>query len=78
MCEGVDKDGDKVFTRLTVGSIDGVGQDDTHIGETVVIAGTGKYDGMTRTGTNENSLIRSAKPGVIQRCGRATGTYKLK
>jgi hypothetical protein len=77
-CEGVDKDGDKILTRLIVGLAEGVGQDDTHVGETVVIAGTGKYEGMTRTGTNENYPIRSAKPGISQRCGRATGTYKLK
>jgi hypothetical protein len=77
-CEGVDKDGDKILTRLIVGSVEGVGQDDTHVGETTVIAGTGKYEGMTRTGTNENYPIRSAKPGIVQRCGRGTYSYKLK
>ena len=78
ICESVDKDGDKIMTRLIVGSADGVGQDDTHVGETTVIAGTGKYEGMTRTGTMENYPIRSAKPRIIQRCGRGTYTYKLK
>jgi hypothetical protein len=77
-CEGIDKDGDKILTRLIVGSSEGVGQDDTHVGETTVIAGTGKYEGMTRTGTMENYPIRSAKPGITQRCGRGTYTYKLK
>jgi len=78
MCEAVDKDGDKILTRLIVGGVEGVGQDDTHVGETTVLIGTGKYEGMTRTGTNENYPILSAKPGLVQRCGRATGTYKLK
>ncbi len=77
-CETVDKDGDKIPTRLIVGSVEGVGQDDTHVGETTVIAGTGKYEGMTRTATAENYPIRLAKPGIVQRCGRSTGTYKLK
>jgi hypothetical protein len=64
ICESVDRDGDKIITRLIVGSYEGVGQDDTHVGEATVIAGTGKYEGMTRTGTMENYLIRSAKPGL--------------
>jgi hypothetical protein len=77
-CESIDTDGDKIFTRSTLGSIEGVGQDDTHVGQAVALTGTGKYEGLVRTGTMENYLIRSAKPGLIQRCGRGTYTYRLK
>ena len=78
VCEAVDKDGDRILTRLIVGSAEGVGKDDQHVGETTVLVGTGKYEGMTRAGTNENYPILSAKPGIVQRCGRGTGTCKLK
>jgi hypothetical protein len=77
-CELVDRDGDNFLTRLIIS--DGtIGEDDLHgTNETTVIAGTGKYEGMTRTATNENYAVTSAKPGTFQRCGRVAGTYKLK
>jgi hypothetical protein len=68
-CESVDKDGDKILTRLIVGSVEGVGQDDTHVGETVVIAGTGKYEGMTRTGINENYPFGRLDQGSLNAAG---------
>ncbi len=78
-CEAVDKDGDKFLTRLIAGfENQGVTLSSDHTGKGTVIAGTGKYEGMTRIGTNENYPVPSVKPGTFQRCGRATGTYKLK
>ena len=69
-CEGVDKDGDKIMTRNTT---------EGPRGKQEVIAGTGKYEGMVRTGSSESvGPFPSVKPGAITGCARQTGTYKLK
>lgn len=69
-CEATDKDGDKFIVR---NSIEGGKQIQEGI------AGTGKYEGMTRIGTTEplGSFPR-VKPDAITGCARQTGTYKLK
>ena len=69
VCEAVDKDGDRTFTRFTG---DGV------IAENVFISGTGKYAGMERTGKAEYITFPAIKSGTFQTCVRQTGTYKLK
>ncbi|HET7528114.1 MAG TPA: hypothetical protein VFK10_19390 [Burkholderiaceae bacterium] len=70
-CEGVDRDGDKYISHLW--STDG-GKTSSE-----VIAGTGKFEGMTRTGTSESlGAFPAIKPGAFAGCGRQTGTYKMK
>jgi hypothetical protein len=69
ICEAVDRDGDRTFTRFTG---DGV------TAENVFIGGTGKYVGMERTGKAEYILFPVIQPGTFQTCVRQTGTYKLK
>jgi hypothetical protein len=69
-CEGVDRDGDKYISHLA-----------SEGGKTTseVIAGTGKFEGMTRTGTSESlGAFPSIKPTMFTGCGRQTGTYKMK
>ncbi len=69
-CEAVDSDGDKMLTRQT---------GDGKKYETVTLAGTGKYEGIVRTGNMVNlGSIPPAKEGTVQGCFRQTGTYKLK
>lgn len=69
-CETIDKDGDKIFSRF-------VG--DATRSEATTPAGTGKYEGIVRTGTAVDvGPFPVAKPGTFQRCFRNTGTYKLK
>jgi hypothetical protein len=70
LCEGVDKDGDKYLSQLV---IDGSQQ------TRKVVAGTGKYDGMTSSGTAV-AVGPFGKPvaGQTQNCTHQTGTYKLK
>jgi len=69
VCEAVDKDGDRTFTRFTG---DGV------TAENVFIGGTGKYVGMERAGKAEYIQFPVIQPGTFQTCVRQTGTYKLK
>jgi hypothetical protein len=71
LCEGVDKDGDKYLSQLVV--IDG------SVSTRKIVAGTGKYEGLTSSGKAE-SLGQFGKPvaGQIQGCVRQTGTYKMK
>ena len=70
LCEIIDKDGDKYLVR------------NTHEGPKSMLetlAGTGKYEGMVRTGTAESvGQFPTIKPGTFQGCNRGTGTYKLK
>ena len=69
-CEGVDKDGDKIMTRNTT---------EGPRGKQEVIAGTGKYEGMVRSGITEPlGQFPSIKPGTFTACNRQTGTYKMK
>jgi hypothetical protein len=71
LCEGVDKDGDKYLSHLVV--VDG--QQSTRR----VVAGTGKYEGMTSSGTAASvGPFGSTGPGQIQSCTHQKGTYKLK
>src|SRR5262245_11969173 len=70
LCETVDKDGDKELTRSTTEGPKGMFE---------ALAGTGKYEGMVRTGTVESvRQFPPVKPGTFQGCNRGTGTYKLK
>jgi hypothetical protein len=70
LCEGIDKDGDKFLVRTSVEGPKTVQE---------AIAGTGKYEGMVRTGTAESlGQFPTIKPGTFQGCNRATGTYELK
>jgi hypothetical protein len=70
LCEVMDKDGDKIFSRF-------VG--DGSRSESTTPAGTGKYEGIVRTGTSVDiGQFPAIKSGTFQRCFRQTGTYKLK
>jgi hypothetical protein len=69
-CEGVDKDGDKYMSYLV---------NDGTTTSRKVVAGTGKYDGMTASGTAQSQgPFGTLKPGTIQNCTRQRGTYTLK
>ena len=69
-CETADKDGDKFMVR---------GVTEGPKGKAETIAGTGKYQGMVRTGISESSgAFPPIKPGAFTGCHRQTGTYKLK
>lgn len=69
-CEAIDKDGDKFILQNLI-----EGGKPRQEG----IAGTGKYEGMTRTGTTEMlGRFPTIKPGVLTGCARQTGTYKMK
>ena len=72
VCEGIDPSGDK---RMTYFSFPGDGK---VVRETV--AGTGKYAGMTTSGSTVNGLgpFPVIKAGAFQDCNHQTGTYKLK
>jgi hypothetical protein len=71
LCEGVDKDGDKYLSQLVV--LDG--SQSTR----KVVAGTGKYEGMTTSGTAVSAgPFGTTVSGQIQNCTHQTGTYKLK
>lgn len=70
VCESVDKDGHKWFAQY-------VGDGPKYTG--TVLAGAGKYEGMTATFNTENvGPFPTVKPGTFQNCNRQTGTYKLK
>lgn len=69
-CESTDMDGDKWMTHA-------VCQGSKCASETV--AGTGKYEGMVRSGTEESvGAFPPVKPGTFTGCNRNAGTYKLK
>lgn len=69
-CESIDKDGDKFLLR---------GTNEGPKGKLEAIAGTGKYEGMVRTGISESlGVFPPIKPGAFTGCNRQTGTYKLK
>jgi hypothetical protein len=69
-CQAVDMDGDKFMAH---GVFDGT--------KTVTDAfgGTGKYEGMVRTGTSESpGPYPTPEAGTFTGCNRQTGTYKMK
>jgi hypothetical protein len=71
VCEVKDADGDKRLGHYSF--VDGK--------ETfyTVVAGTGKYEGMTLTSTVEQlGPFPAIKDGTFQGCNHQTGTYKLK
>ena len=71
VCEVKDADGDKRLGHYSF--VDGK--------ETFynIVAGTGKYEGMTLTSTVEQlGPFPAIKDGTFQGCNRRTGTYKLK
>jgi hypothetical protein len=71
VCESVDVDGDKRLSNFSLSS------DGSLTRETV--AGTGKYEGMTQTGTvHPLGPFPTVKAGTFQDCNHQTGTYKLK
>lgn len=71
MCEVTDPDGDK---RLNAFHIE---PDGKVVRE--MLAGTGKYEGMTQTNTVAlMPPMKPAKDGTFQGCNHQTGTYKFK
>jgi hypothetical protein len=70
ICEGIDKDGDRYMSR---GTTDGAKT------TAEVLAGTGKYEGLTRTGSVESvGVFPTIKPGTFTGCSHQTGAYKMK
>lgn len=71
ICEALDPDGDKRLTSFTL-------QDGKVVRQH--IAGTGKWDGATFTGSTVDTLgpFPEIKSGTFQNCNRQTGSYKLK
>jgi len=71
VCEAMDADGDKRLSTFSLAS------DGSLTRETV--AGTGKYEGMTITGTvHPLGSFPVVKAGTFQDCNHQTGTYKLR
>jgi hypothetical protein len=69
-CEATDQDGDKFIMKNS---------NDGPKPKQEGITGTGKYEGMTRSGTSEVlGRFPMVRPGVVTGCARQTGTYKLK
>jgi hypothetical protein len=70
ICQVVDKDGDKMLSKNI---IEGSKQ------TSEALAGTGKYEGIVRTGAGESvGAFPAGAPGTLQGCTRNTGTYKMK
>jgi hypothetical protein len=70
MCEAIDKDGDKMLSRVT---------SDGSKATLDTVAGTGKYEGIVRTGVIEAlGPFPVAKPGTSQTCNNGSGTYKMR
>lgn len=68
-CEIIDNDGHKMFGRYTL--------DGTKISQET-LAGTGKYEGVVRTGGGESlGQFPTIKPGTFQGCNHQSGTYRL-
>jgi hypothetical protein len=65
-CETIDMGGDKFFLRLTLGGPKGKAE---------AIPGTGKYEGLVRTGISESlGVFPRIKPGALTGCTWQTGT----
>jgi hypothetical protein len=70
MCEGVDKDGDRYLNHIV---------NDGQASTRRVVAGTGKYEGMTASGTVMGmGPYAVVKPGTFQNCSHQVGTYKMR
>jgi hypothetical protein len=69
-CEVQDPQGDKIFGKYSRSGEKGLWQ---------VMAGTGKYAGMTSNGEyHPVGQFAQQAQGTLQHCNRATGTYRLK
>jgi len=71
VCEAIDVDGDKRLSKFLLASDGSLTRE--------VVTGTGKYEGMTISGTvHPLGPFPVAKAGTFQDCNHQTGTYKLK
>ena len=71
VCEAMDVDGDKRLSNFSLASDGSLTRE--------VVGGTGKYEGMTMTGTvHPLGPFPVIKAGTFQDCNHQTGTYKLK
>jgi hypothetical protein len=71
VCEAIDVDGDKRLSNFSLASDGSLTRE--------IVGGTGKYEGMTMTGTvHPLGPFPVIKAGTFQDCNRQTGTYKLK
>jgi hypothetical protein len=71
VCEAIDVDGDKRLSNFTLAGDGSLTRE--------VVGGTGKYEGMTMTGTvHPLGPFPDIKAGTFQDCNHQTGTYKLK
>lgn len=71
LCEGLAKDGDRRLTRFWYDAEGKIQREQ--------VAGMGKYDGMTTTGSVKSvGTAETIKPGVSKYCHQATGTYAIK
>ncbi|MBR0798643.1 hypothetical protein JQ615_24965 [Bradyrhizobium jicamae] len=71
VCESLDVDGDKRLSNYSLASDGSLTRE--------IVAGTGKYEGMTMTGTvHPLGSFPVVKAGTFQDCNHQTGTYKLK
>jgi hypothetical protein len=69
-CKTGDKDGDKILSKFII---------DGPKATSETLAGTGKYEGIVRTGMTEPiGPFPAVKPGTFQSCNHGTGTYKMK
>jgi hypothetical protein len=71
VCEAMDVDGDKRLSNFSLASDGSLTRE--------IVGGTGKYEGMTMTGTvHPLGPFPAIKAGTFQDCNHQTGTYKLK
>jgi hypothetical protein len=71
VCESMDVDGDKRLSNYSLASDGSLTRE--------IVRGTGKYEGMTMTGTvHPLGPFPDVKAGTFQDCNQQTGTYKLK
>jgi hypothetical protein len=71
VCEAMDVDGDKRLSNFSLASDGSLTRE--------IVGGTGKYEGMTMTGTvHPLGPFPVIKAGTFQDCNHQTGTYKLK
>ena len=71
VCEAIDVDGDKRLSNFLLASDGSLTRE--------IVGGTGKYEGMTMTGTiHPLGPFPVIKAGTFQDCNHSTGTYKLK
>ena len=74
-CRYTDRDGDSWIMRF----VDRISPESAR-GTFEMLAGTGKFDGATIRGeiAPGNGLPSAAQPGVLNRCTRVTGSYRLR